>query len=120
MIFIGPRPIFLWILLTGYIKCGIDRDAPDFEYEGAPFPVTISRDTYALFCEGGSNASFPSGHAARSMIIAIILAYALSRDIDYHDENLVTHLCDSFEKNNYSVPMLIREIVQSEEFQRGY
>ncbi len=78
---IGITLMILFVLstlLTGYIKCGIDRDGPDFEYEGVPFPVTISRDTYALFCEGGSNASFPSGHAARSMIIAIILAYALS------------------------------------------
>ena len=45
--------IVLSTLLTGYIKCGIDRDRPDFEYEGTPFPVEISRDTYALFCEGG-------------------------------------------------------------------
>ncbi len=49
-----------------------------------------------------------------------ILAYALSRDIDYHDEDLVNHLVDGFEKNNYSVPLLIREIVQSEQFHRGY
>jgi len=70
--------IVLSTLLTGYIKCGIDRDGPDFEYDGVPFYVEISRDTYALFCEGGSNASYPSGHAARSMIIAIILGYALS------------------------------------------
>ena len=70
--------IVLSTLLTGYIKCGIDRDRPDFEYEGAPFPVEISRDTYALFCEGGYDASYPSGHAARAMIIGIILGYALS------------------------------------------
>ena len=70
--------IVISTLLTGYIKCGVDRDRPDFEYEGAPFPVEISRDTYALFCEGGYNASYPSGHAARSMIFAIILGYALS------------------------------------------
>ena len=70
--------IVLSTLLTGYIKCGIDRDRPDFEYEGAPFPVEISRDTYALFCEGGFDASYPSGHAARAMIIGIILGYALS------------------------------------------
>jgi len=65
-------------LLTGYIKCGVDRDRPSFEYEGVPFPVEISRDTYALFCEGGLDASFPSGHAARSVIFGIILAFALS------------------------------------------
>lgn len=65
-------------LLTGYIKCGVDRERPDFEYVGVDFPVTISRDTFSLFCEGGFNASYPSGHAARSMIFAIILGYALS------------------------------------------
>ena len=70
--------IVISTLLTGYIKCGIDRDRPDFDYVGAPFPVEISRDTYALFCEGGYDASYPSGHAARSMIFGIILGYALS------------------------------------------
>ncbi|EIJ66414.1 PAP2 family protein [Candidatus Nitrosopumilus salaria BD31] len=70
--------IVISTLLTGYIKCGVDRDRPDFDYEGAPFPVPISKDTFALFCEGGYNASYPSGHAARSMIFAIILGYALS------------------------------------------
>ncbi|MBT5200455.1 MAG: phosphatase PAP2 family protein [Thaumarchaeota archaeon] len=70
--------IVLATLLTGYIKCGVDRDRPDFEYDGAPFPISISRDTFALFCEGGFNASYPSGHAARAMIIGIIVGYALS------------------------------------------
>ena len=70
--------IVLSTLLTGYIKCGVDRDRPDFEYEGVAFPVEISRDTYALFCEGSFNASYPSGHAARAMIVGIILGYALS------------------------------------------
>jgi len=70
--------IVLSTLLTGYIKCGIDRDRPDFDYEGAPFPVPISRDTFALFCEGGYGASYPSGHAARAIIFGIILGYALS------------------------------------------
>ncbi|MFB5623227.1 MAG: phosphatase PAP2 family protein [Nitrosarchaeum sp.] len=70
--------IVLSTLLTGYIKCGIDRDRPDFAYEGAPFPVQISHDTFALFCEGGYNASYPSGHAARAIIFGIVLGYALS------------------------------------------
>ena len=70
--------LVLSTLLTGYIKCGVDRDGPDFEYEGVAFPVEISRDTYALFCEGSFNASYPSGHAARAMIVGIILGYALS------------------------------------------
>jgi undecaprenyl-diphosphatase len=71
--------IVLSTLLTGYIKCGMDRDRPNFEYHGVPFPVKISRDTFAMFCEGGNNASYPSGHAARSMIFGIILGYALSK-----------------------------------------
>ena len=65
-------------LLTGYIKCGVDRDRPDFEYEGTPFPIEISRDTFALFCEGSINASYPSGHAARAIIFGVLLGYALS------------------------------------------
>lgn len=70
--------IVISTLLTGYIKCGVDRDRPDFDYEGAPFPFEISKDTFALFCEGGYNASFPSGHAARSMAFGIVLAFVLS------------------------------------------
>ena len=70
--------IVLATLLTGYVKCGVDRDRPSYEYEEAPFPVPISKDTFALFCEGGYDASYPSGHAARAMIFAIILGYALS------------------------------------------
>ena len=71
--------IVLTTLLTGYIKCGVDRDRPSFEYEGVSFPVDISHDTFALFCEGGLNASFPSGHAARSIVFGIVLAYVLSQ-----------------------------------------
>jgi len=70
--------IVLSTILTGYIKCGVDRERPDFEYVGTPFPVEISRDSFALFCEGGANASYPSGHAARAMIIGVILGYTLS------------------------------------------
>ncbi len=70
--------IVLSTLLAGYVKCGVDRDRPDMEYDGVSFPVAMSRDTFALFCEGGFGASYPSGHAARTMIFAIILGYALS------------------------------------------
>ena len=45
-----------------------------------------------------------------------ILAYALSRDIDFHDEDLVNRLVDGFQRRRYSVPMLIRDIVQSDAF----
>lgn len=70
--------IVISTLLTGYVKCGVDRDRPDYEYDAVEFPVPVSKDTFALFCEGGYNASYPSGHAARSMIFAIILGFALS------------------------------------------
>ncbi len=66
-------------LLTGYVKCGVDRDRPDVDYEGPDFPIPISRDTFALFCEGSFFASYPSGHAARTMVFAIVLGYALSQ-----------------------------------------
>ena len=65
-------------LLTGYIKCGVDRDRPTLDFSGTPFPIELSEDTFALFCEGGFNASFPSGHAARATIFGIILGYVLS------------------------------------------
>jgi len=65
-------------ILVGYVKCGVDRDHPDIEFSGTPFPIPLERDTFALFCEGGSNASYPSGHAARAVIFAIILGYSLS------------------------------------------
>ena len=47
-----------------------------------------------------------------------ILAYALSRDIDFHDEDLVHQLVGRFEANQYSVPALITDIVQSQAFQK--
>ena len=70
--------LVLATLLTGYIKCGVDRDRPSIDYEGTPFPIELSQDTFALFCEGSFNASYPSGHAARATIFGIILGYALS------------------------------------------
>lgn len=53
-------------------------------------------------------------------LVERLLAYALSRDLDYHDEDLIKQLVERFEADNYSVPILIREIVQSERFHRGY
>ena len=70
--------IVIATLLTGYVKCGVDRPRPDFDYEPAPFPVPVSEDTFSLFCDGGLYDSYPSGHAARSMAFAIVLGYALS------------------------------------------
>ena len=63
-------------LLAGYIKCGVDRERPQ-EPSDSLLPVAVSRDTFALFCQGGFDASYPSGHALRTTIIAILFAYAL-------------------------------------------
>ncbi len=71
--------LVLSTLLTGYIKCGVDRDRPSLDYEGTPFIIELSGDTFALFCEGSFNASYPSGHAARATVFGIILGFALSQ-----------------------------------------
>ena len=71
--------LVLSTLLTGYIKCGIDRERPSLDYEGTPFPIELSGDTFALFCEGSFNASYPSGHAGRATVFGIILGFALSQ-----------------------------------------
>jgi undecaprenyl-diphosphatase len=71
--------LVLTTLLTGYIKCGVDRDRPDLDFEGTPFIIELSEDTFALFCEGSFNASYPSGHAARATVFGIILGFALSQ-----------------------------------------
>lgn len=65
-------------LLTGYIKCGVDRDRPDLDFTGTPFPIPLDSDTFSLFCPGSFDASFPSGHAARAVIFAVILGFSLS------------------------------------------
>jgi len=44
--------LVLTTLLTGYVKCGVDRDRPILDFEGTPFPIELSQDTFALFCEG--------------------------------------------------------------------
>ncbi len=80
--------LVLATLLTGYIKCEVDRDRPSLDYEGTQFFIKFEgtsfeikpgEDTFALFCEGGFNASYPSGHAARAMVFGIILGYVLSQ-----------------------------------------
>lgn len=70
--------IVMSTLLAGYVKCGVDRDRPDLDFIGTPYPIPLSPDTFALFCDGSIFASYPSGHVARAMVFAIILGYALS------------------------------------------
>lgn len=64
-------------LATGYVKCGVDRDRPEAP-EAPDTGIPLSQDTFALFCEGGPDASYPSGHAARAAAFAVILGFALS------------------------------------------
>ena len=64
-------------LATGYVKCGVDRDRPDVP-QMPDIGIPISQDTFALFCEGGPGASYPSGHAARAAAFAVILGFAMS------------------------------------------
>lgn len=64
-------------LATGYVKCGVDRDRPEAPHE-PEIGIPLSQDTFALFCEGGPRASYPSGHAARAAAFAVILGFALS------------------------------------------
>ena len=66
-------------ILTGYLKCGVDRDRPFLEWLGSELPFDVEPDSFSLFCEGRSwTAGFPSGHAARSAMFAFVLVYVLS------------------------------------------
>ncbi len=69
--------LVLTTLITGYVKCGVDRERPEPEIFSA-FPVDISPDTFSLFCAGGFDASYPSGHSARAAAVGSILAIGLA------------------------------------------
>jgi hypothetical protein len=51
-------------------------------------------------------------------LVERILAFGLSRNLDFHDEELVNELVDHFEGSPYSVPELIGKIVSSETFSK--
>lgn len=57
--------------LKGYV---IDNPRPELEFLGSEMPYEIAQDTFVL----GTNGSFPSGHATRAAIVALIVGYALS------------------------------------------
>ena len=66
-------------LITGYVKCGVDRDRPFLDWLGSELPFEVEPDSFSLFCEGRSwTAGFPSGHAARSAMFAFVMVYVLS------------------------------------------
>ena len=51
-------------------------------------------------------------------LVERILACGLSRDLDFHDEEMLNELVDHFEGSHYSVPELIGDIVSSETFSK--
>ncbi len=66
-------------ILTGYLKCGIDRDRPFLDWLGTELPFQVEPDSFSLFCEGKSwTAGFPSGHAARAAMFSFVIFYVLS------------------------------------------
>ena len=71
--------IVISTILTGYIKCGVDRDRPFLDWQGSEFPISLEPDSFSLFCDGKSwTAGFPSAHAARAAIFAFVIGYVLS------------------------------------------
>lgn len=63
-------------IAAGYIKgYVVDNPRPELEFLGTELPFEIGKDTFVLGTEG----SFPSGHATRAAVIALILGYALSQ-----------------------------------------
>ena len=72
--------IMLLSLVAGTIGAGylkgfvIDNPRPELEFLGSELPYEIAQDTFVL----GTNGSFPSGHATRAAIVALIVGYALS------------------------------------------
>lgn len=73
--------ILLLALVAGTIAAGyikgyvVDNPRPELEFLGTELPFEIGKDTFVL----GTDGSFPSGHATRAAVIALIIGYALSQ-----------------------------------------
>jgi undecaprenyl-diphosphatase len=73
--------ILLLALVAGTIGAGyikgylVDNPRPDLEFLGSTLPGGIGKDTFVL----GTDGSFPSGHATRAAILAVVLGYTLSQ-----------------------------------------
>ena len=66
-------------LLTGYIKCGVDRDIPFLDWLGCELPFEVEPDRFSLFCVGISwNVGLLSGYAALFAMFAFVMVYVLS------------------------------------------
>ena len=63
-------------IATGYIKGYlVANEQPDLEFLGTKLPSEVGKDTFVL----GTGGSFPSGHATRASMTALLIGYALSR-----------------------------------------
>lgn len=60
------------VYIKGYL---VESSRPQLEFLGTPLPGEVGRDTFVL----GTDGSFPSGHAARAAIFALVVGYALSQ-----------------------------------------
>jgi undecaprenyl-diphosphatase len=63
-------------IASGYIKGYlVDSPSPKLEFLGTMLPFETGKDTFVL----GTAGSFPSGHATRASVIAVVFGYALSQ-----------------------------------------
>lgn len=73
--------ILLLALVAGTIAAGyikgyvVDNPRPKLEFLGTELPFEVGNDTFVL----GTDGSFPSGHATRAAIMALIIGYASSQ-----------------------------------------
>lgn len=59
------------VYIKGYL---VESSRPQLEFLGTHLPGEVGRDTFVL----GTDGSFPSGHATRAAILALVAGYALS------------------------------------------
>lgn len=73
--------ILLLALVAGTIGAGyikgylVDNPRPQLEFLGSTLPGKVGSDTFVL----GTAGSFPSGHAVRASILALVVGFALSK-----------------------------------------
>lgn len=64
-------------IASAYIKESVGQERPKLDFAGTPFPIPLENDTFSFF--GAWEFSFPSGHATRTAIFALVIGIALSR-----------------------------------------
>lgn len=64
-------------IASAYIKESVGQERPKLDFAGTPFPIPLENDTFSFF--GAWEFSFPSGHATRTAIFALVIGIALSK-----------------------------------------